>query len=215
MEVFGDLAKEYGLFIISDEVYREFVYDGAEHTSIMDIDGLEDRAIIADSISKRYSACGARIGCIVCKNKDVMTAALRFGQARLCPPLIEQHAVAAALRQPPEDYVIPTIEEYRKRRDVVYDAIKQIPGVVVKRPEGAFYMAPKLPVDDAEEFVTWILTDFSYDNSTVMLAPANGFYASPDKGIDEVRIAYVLNCERLSHAMEVLKEALNVYPGRK
>ncbi|MCP4230003.1 MAG: pyridoxal phosphate-dependent aminotransferase [bacterium] len=215
MEVFGDLACEYGLFIISDEVYREFVYDGVEHTSIMDIDGLDDRAIIADSISKRYSACGARIGCIVCKNKDVMTATLRFGQARLCPPLIEQYAVAAVLRQPPEEYVIPTIEEYRKRRDVVFDAITQIPGVVVKRPEGAFYMAPKLPVDDAERFVTWMLTDFSYDNSTVMLAPANGFYASPGKGVDEVRIAYVLNCERLKHAMEVLKEALNVYPWRK
>lgn len=214
VEMLGDIARERGLFVISDEVYREFTYDGTVHTSIMDIEGMGNRAIITDSISKRYSACGARIGCIASKNRDLMQAALRFGQARLSPPVIEQAATLAAVSQAPEEYVTPTIEEYRRRRDVVYDAVSKMPGVFVVKPEGAFYMVPEFPVDDAEKFVSWMLTDFEYEGSTVMLAPANGFYATPGAGVRQARIAYVLDVERLNHAMKALAAGLAAYPGR-
>jgi aspartate aminotransferase len=181
----------------------------------MDIDGMEDRAIITDSISKRYSACGARIGCIASKNRDIMQAALRFGQARLSPPVIEQAATLAAVSQSPEEYVTPTIEEYRRRRDVVFDAVNEMPGVFVVKPEGAFYMVPEFPVDDAEKFVSWMLTDFEYEGTTVMLAPADGFYATPGAGKKQARIAYVLDVEHLTHATEVLAAGLEAYPGRE
>ncbi len=215
VETVADVAKERGLFVISDEVYREFTYDGTVHTSIMDIDGMADRAIITDSISKRYSACGARIGCIASKNPDLMQAALHFGQARLSPPVIEQAATLAAVSQAPEEYITPTIEEYKRRRDVVFDAVSRMPGVFVVKPEGAFYIVPEFPVDDAEKFLSWMLTDFEHEGATVMLAPADGFYATPGAGTKQARIAYVLDVEHLAHAMDALAAGLAAYPGRE
>ncbi len=208
-----ELVLEYDLFFFSDEVYREFVYDGGKHHSVMHLNGLEDRAVLLDSISKRYSACGARIGCLVTKNKEILESSLRFGQARLCPPTMEQIAAIAAL-DTPQSYFDEVMDEYRQRRDVVFESLSKIPGVVGQKPPGAFYTIVKLPIDDADKFCTWLLQDFHDNNETVMLAPAGGFYATPGLGQNEVRIAFVLNTAAMKRSMEILEKALQVYPGR-
>ncbi len=209
------LAEKHDLFLLADEVYREFVYDGAHHHSILSLPGIGERAVVMDSISKRFSACGARIGCVVTRNPAILEAALKFGQARLSPPTLDMIAADAALVNTPPEYLQEVVNEYRARRDVVFEALEKIPGVEGLKPRGAFYTIVKLPVDDAEKFATWLLSDFDHNGETVMLAPANGFYATPGKGVDEVRIAFVLNLESMKRAMEILRVALEKYPGRK
>ena len=215
LRLVADLALRHNLYIISDEVYREFVYDGKKHVSMLTFADAADRVIVTDSISKRFSVCGARIGCLVSRNKDFMMAALRLGQARLSPPVVEEFAATAALQLEPAEYVTPMIATFESRRNTLFDLVAKIPGVVCQKPAGAFYMAPQLPVDDAEKFVSWMLTDFSCDGKTVMLAPANGFYATPGRGLNEARIAYVLNEDDLRGAMRCLAEGLASYPGRR
>ncbi len=212
MEMIAQIAKERDLFVLSDEVYREFIYEG-EHTSIMHIDGISDRAVLLDSVSKRFSACGARIGCLVSKNQAVVDAALRMGQARLCSPSIEQHGATAALSLP-KDYFDRMAAEYRRRRDTVYDELMKIQGVVCLKPNGAFYIMAKLPVADIEDFARWMLTDFNLDGETTMIAPGPGFYATPGKGQDEARIAYVLNVDDLKRAMRALAQGVETYSKR-
>ncbi|TET69312.1 MAG: pyridoxal phosphate-dependent aminotransferase [Candidatus Zixiibacteriota bacterium] len=209
LETLGELAIEHNLFLLSDEVYREFIYEGT-HTSVMSIPGIENRAILLDSISKRFSACGARIGCLASKNKEVVETALRFGQARLCPPSIEQHGAMAALSLK-EDYFRNMADEYRRRRDAVYEALMKIPGTVCKKPSGAFYIMAKLPVDDIEAFSQWMLTDFQFEGETTMIAPGPGFYATPGRGKDEARLAYVLKVEDLKKAMKALAVGIEKY----
>jgi len=209
-----DLAIKHNLFLLSDEVYREFTYDGQTHTSIMHLEGIDDRSIMLDSVSKRYSACGARIGMIVSRNKDVIQTALKFGMARLCPPTIEQIGVESGI-DTPKEYFDAVISEYTTRRNVMVDCLRAIPGVDAPLPKGAFYLIVRLPVDDADHFAQWLLSDFHVNNETVLLAPGNGFYATPGLGRDEVRIAYVLNERDIRKAMNILAEGLKVYPGRK
>lgn len=213
LETLKEIVLEHDLFLLTDEVYREFVYDGATHTSVMHLEGIDDRTIMLDSVSKRYSACGARIGMIVSKNRDVINATLKFGMARLCPPTIEQIGTEAGI-DTPQSYFDQVIQEYTERRDVMVQLLRQMPGVVAPNPKGAFYLVVKLPVDDADAFARWLLTDFDVDNETVMVAPANGFYSTAGLGQNEVRIAYVLNVEDIEKAMHILAEALKVYPGR-
>lgn len=213
MEALKSLVLKHDLFFFSDEVYREFIYDGAMYTSVMHLDGIEDRAVLLDSTSKRYSVCGARIGCLATHNREILDAGLRLGQARLCPPTMEQLAAKAAISTP-QSYFDEVISEYRKRRDVVFEELEKIPEVVALKPQGAFYTVVKLPVQDADDFSSWLLKEFNLDGETVMLAPANGFYATPGKGNDEVRIAFVLNAPAMKRSMEILREALKVYPGR-
>jgi aspartate aminotransferase len=214
MEALQALVLKHDLYFFSDEVYREFIYDGAEYTSVMHLKDLRERAVLLDSISKRYSVCGARIGCLITHNKKILDASLRLGQARLCPPTLEQIGAKAAVHTP-ASYFSEVISEYKQRRDVVFEELKRIPGVIALKPQGAFYTIVKLPVDDADKFSTWLLKEFHFQNETIMLAPANGFYATPTKGVDEVRIAFVLNAESMRRSMHILREALNVYPGRK
>lgn len=209
IEMLADIARERGLFLLSDEVYREFVYEG-EHTSIFDLPDVDEFAIMLDSISKRYSACGARIGNLVTKNKELHAAAVKFGQARLCSPTLEQIGAQAALKLGPE-YFRSVIGEYKRRRDVVYDGIKAIEGSVCLKSAGAFYTMAKLPISDSEEFARFMLEKFSVDKKTVMVAPGPGFYASPGKGYDECRIAYVLNTESLRDAMRILKLGVEAF----
>lgn len=209
-----DIVLEHDLFLLSDEVYREFVYDGGKAVSAMDFPEISDRVIMLDSISKRYSACGARIGMIVSKNKDVIDAALKFGMARLCPPTIEQIGAEAAVATP-QSYFDDVLREYTERRDVMVKLLRDMPGVTCPNPKGAFYIVVGLPVKDADDFAKWLLTDFDVDNETVMVAPANGFYSTPGLGQNEVRIAYVLNTMAIKKAMAILAAALKVYPGRK
>lgn len=213
MERLRKLVLEFDLFFFSDEVYREFVYDGKEHHSVLHLEGIDDRAVIMDSISKRYSACGARVGCLVTKNKDIIDTALRFGQARLCPPTMEQIAAIAAL-DTPQEYMDEVYAEYNARREAVFQALSNMPGVVGQKPPGAFYTIVKLPVDNADKFCTWLLEEFADNNETIMLAPAAGFYATPGLGQDEVRIAFVLNVAAMQRSMEILEKALQVYPGK-
>jgi len=214
LERIVDLALKHDLFIISDEVYKEFVYDGASHKSILEYDEVQDRAIIVDSISKRFSCCGARIGAVITRNQEVYQSLLKFAQARLCPPTVEQKMALAAYRMGRE-YFHPIREEYQRRRDVLYDGLKGIPGVVMHKPQGAFYIIVKLPIKDSEHFVRWMLTDFQLDNETVMVAPAQGFYSTPGKGKDEVRIAYVLKEKDLKKAIDVFKTGLKEYGMEK
>ncbi len=204
-----NLALKHNLFLLADEVYREYIYE-AEHISILSFDEISDRAIMLDSISKRFSACGARVGNLVSKNREVYKAALHLGQARLCSPTLEQAGAAAAydLR---DEYFNAMIDEYRRRRDVVYEGLMKIDGTVCINPGGAFYIMAKLPIDDAEKFSAFMLTDFSYEGKTVMMAPGPGFYASPGMGQSECRIAYVLNCEDLRDAMVILKKGIEAY----
>lgn len=213
LTMLGEIALENDIFLIGDEVYREFVYDGLKFTSLMDIPGIEDRVIICDSISKRYSACGARIGCVCSKNKDFMKTIMKFAQARLCAPTIEMIG-AAALVNTAKEYFQEVHHEYQKRRDIVYNALKNIPGVVCEKPMGAFYVVAKLPLDDAEDFAKWMLTDFNINNATTMVAPAAGFYATPGLGKDEVRLAYILKEEDLVAAMDILAKGIEAYNKR-
>lgn len=207
------LVKKHDIFLYADEVYREFCYDGAVPFSVMNLEGIEDNVIMIDSVSKRYSMCGARIGALISKNKEVMAAALKFGQARLSPPTIDQIAAEAALNTP-QSYFDNVVAEYVERRNIMVDGLNSIPGVFCPKPSGAFYCVAKFPVDDAEKFCQWLLEDFEFEGQTVMMAPANGFYATKGAGKNEARIAYVLNQESLKNAVICLREALKVYPGR-
>ena len=213
LEQLRDLVKKHDLFLFADEVYREFCYDGAVPFSVMNLDGIENNVIMIDSVSKRYSMCGARIGALISKNKEVMAAALKFGQARLSPPTIDQIAAEAALNTP-QSYFDNVVHEYVQRRNIMIQGLNSIPGVFCPNPSGAFYCVAKFPVDDAEKFCQWLLEDFSYEGQTVMMAPANGFYATKGAGLQEARIAYVLNQEDLKNAVICLEKALEVYPGR-
>ncbi|MBW1296823.1 pyridoxal phosphate-dependent aminotransferase [Aquimarina litoralis] len=210
----AELAIKYDLFLISDEVYREFVYDNSEHYSILQERKLNDHAIVVDSVSKRYSMCGARIGCLVSKNKEVMETAMKFAQARLSPPTLAQIASEAAL-EAPESYYNDTVAKYKERRDTLIKGLQQIPGVKVATPRGAFYCIAELPIEDADDFAKWLLDEFHVNNETVMLAPASGFYSSPNQGLNQVRIAYVLNRRDLKKAVNILKLALEKYTQKK
>ena len=209
----SEIVKKYDLYLFSDEVYREFCYDGLEHFSAMNLKGIEDNVIMMDSVSKRYSECGVRIGALVTRNKEVINTALKFAQARLSPPGLGQIVGEASIDTPP-GYFRDVYDEYIGRRDFMVDALNKIPGVYCPKPKGAFYTVVKLPVDDADRFAQWILEDFEYENQTVMMAPASGFYSSKGAGKNEVRIAYVLNRDDLAKAMETLEKALEAYPGR-
>ena len=213
IETLISICRDRGIFLIADEVYREFVYDGRSLRSVMTFPGLEQHTVLVDSVSKRYSMCGARVGNIVCRNRAFMDAILRFGQTRLCPPTVEQWA-CAALGEVEPGYIQSVIAEYQKRRDVVVDALAAVPGVLARKPEGAFYVCARLPVDDGNRFAEFLLKDFSLEGETVLVAPADGFYATPGLGKDEVRIAYVLEEAKLKRAMRILTAALAAYPGK-
>ncbi|TAI46762.1 pyridoxal phosphate-dependent aminotransferase [Flagellimonas allohymeniacidonis] len=206
----SELVKKHDLYLVADEVYREFTYDNTEHYSILEEPGLEKHAIVVDSVSKRYSMCGARIGCLVSKNKDVIQTALKFAQARLSPPTFAQIASEAAL-ETPQSYFDAVIEEYVERRNTLVDALQKIEGVRVAIPKGAFYCVVELPVTDADDFAQWLLEKFEMDGKTVMVAPAAGFYATPGLGKNQIRIAYVLEKEQLITAVNLLAEALKHY----
>lgn len=214
LDALRELVLKHDLFLFADEVYREFCYDGAEFISVMHLKGLSHNVVLLDSVSKRYSACGARIGALISKNKEVMAGALKFAQARLSPPTFGQVAAEAAI-DTPQSYFDDVKKEYVARRDFVIDALNKIEGVFCPKPQGAFYCIARLPVNDSDAFCQWLLEKFEYKNQTVMLAPATGFYSTPEAGKDEVRIAYVLKIEDLKNAMICLDEALKVYPGRK
>ncbi len=215
LEMLAGFCRDHGLFLIGDEAYREYIFDeDTQHVSVMNLAGIEDRAILVDSVSKRYSACGARVGCLVSRNKDIIAAGLKFGQARLCPPTVDQLAAMAAVKVP-DSYFKEMRREYTCRRDLVCEAISSIPGAVCVKPRGAFYVVAKLPIRDGEEFAKFMLEKFSVDNETVMVAPADGFYATPGKGKDEVRIAYVLNCLDLDKAMKILAAGVEAYNREK
>jgi aspartate aminotransferase len=208
-----EIVKKHDLFLFSDEVYREFCYDGAEHFSAMNLEGIENNVIMLDSVSKRYSECGVRIGALISKNKEVISIALRFAQARLSPPALGQ-IVGEASIETPDIYFKEVNREYTARRNFMVEALNKIPGVYCPLPKGAFYTVVKLPVDDADKFAQWLLEEFEYNNQTLMVAPASGFYSTPGYGRNEVRIAYVLKIDDLRNAVEVLAEALKVYPGK-
>ena len=214
LEQLATIVKKHDLYLFADEVYREFCYDGLKHFSTMQLKGIEQNVILFDSVSKRYSECGLRVGAIVTRNKEVMTAALKFGMARLCAPAIGQILAEASL-DTPADYFKDVYNEYIERRNFMVEALNKMPGVVCPMPKGAFYAVVKLPVDDADKFAQWLLEEFEYNKQTVMVAPASGFYSTPGLGKDEVRIAYVLKIEELRGAMETLAKALEIYPGRK
>ena len=212
MDMISAIVRKYDLALIADEVYREFVYDGA-YRSFGTMPELADNLIIIDSVSKRYSACGARIGCIISKNKELAKQIIKCCQGRLCSPILEQVG-AAALYTTPVSYLEEVNQEYKKRRDTIVAALKELPGVVASDPKGAFYIMVQLPVDDAEKFAIWTLENFAIDNETVMFAPGNGFYSDPELGVNEARLAYVLNCDDLKKAIYILGEALKAYPGK-
>tara|TARA_X000001036_G_scaffold347736_1_gene327960 strand:+ start:470 stop:1660 length:1191 start_codon:yes stop_codon:yes gene_type:complete len=204
------IVKKHNLFLIVDEVYREFTYDGVNHTSIMEFNGISKNAIVIDSVSKRYSMCGARIGCIISKNKEFLSTAMKFAQARLSPPSLAQIASTAAM-DTGNDYFEKIIEEYDKRRVVLINGLKDIPGVKVSKPKGAFYCVAELPVNDSEDFAKWLLESYNLNNKTIMIAPAGGFYSTPNTGKNQVRIAYVLNENDLKDSIEILKKGLTEY----
>jgi aspartate aminotransferase len=212
LETLRNIVKKHDLYLIADEVYREFCYDGKKHYSIFNLSGIDDNAIVIDSVSKRYSMCGARIGAFISKNKSLMATALKYAQARLSPPTLGQIAGEAALLTP-QSYFDNVVSEYVERRNIVIEGLNAIEGVKCPNPGGAFYAVAELPVDNAEKFCQWLLEEFEYNNQTIMLAPAAGFYATKGLGEKEVRIAYVLNIDSLKNAIECLKQALNVYEG--
>lgn len=213
LEQLKTLVQKYDLFLLSDEVYREFCYDGKQYTSVLHLEGIENNTILLDSISKRYSACGARIGAMISKNKEVMAAAMKFAQARLSPPTFGQIGAEAALNTP-DSYFTEVINEYTARRDYLIDALNAMPGVFCPKPSGAFYCIARLPIDNADKFCQWMLESFSHNNGTVMMAPATGFYSTPGAGHNEVRLAYVLKKSDLEAAMSCLAEGLKQYPGK-
>ncbi len=210
LEQLRDLVLKYNLFLYADEVYREFMYEGAVPFSVMNLEGLDNHAIMIDSVSKRYSMCGARIGAMISRNAELMSAALKFGQARLSPPTFGQWASMAAL-ETPQSYFDGVVEEYVKRRDTLVDGLNAIPGVRCPKPQGAFYCIAELPIDDSDRFCQWMLEKFEQNGQTVMMAPATGFYATPGSGKNQVRLAYVLNVNDLKNAVECLKVALTEY----
>jgi aspartate aminotransferase len=214
LELLKEIVKKHDLFLLSDEVYREFCYDGKEYVSVMHLEGIDNNVILLDSISKRYSACGARIGALISKNKEVMAGAMKFAQARLSPPTFGQIGGEAALNTP-ASYFEKVNKEYVARRNFVIEKLNKMEGVFCPKPSGAFYCIARLPIDNADTFCQWLLEKFSHNKETVMLAPATGFYSTSGAGMDEVRIAYVLNLQDLEKAMICLNEALLVYPGRK
>ena len=213
LEILRDIVLKHDLFLFADEVYREFAYDGHVHYSVLSLEGLNDHAVVIDSTSKRYSMCGIRIGCIVSKNKEVISTALKFAQARLSPPTFGQVAAEAAL-QTPKSYFDKVSSEYLSRRDLLVDSLNKIDGVICPKPKGAFYAIAQLPVDNADKFAQWLLEDFDFNGATLMVAPAEGFYSTPGEGLKQVRIAYVLNKESLIMAIKCLEVALKIYPGR-
>ncbi len=212
--ILQDIVKKHDLYLFADEVYREFCYDGKQHTSALELEEIAENVVVIDSVSKRYSMCGVRIGAFVSKNKTLVATALKYAQARLSPPTLGQIAGEAALKTPPS-YFETVVEEYIQRRNLIVKGLNKIPGVECPNPGGAFYCVAKFPVDDTEKFCQWLLEEFSYENQTVMMAPAAGFYATKGLGKQEARIAYVLNTEALKNALKVLEEALKVYPGTK
>jgi aspartate aminotransferase len=213
LELLKQLVLKYDLFLLSDEVYREFCYDGKEYVSVMHLQGIDNNVVLLDSISKRYSACGARIGAMISKNKEVIATAMKFAQARLSPPTFGQIGAEAALNTP-KTYFEKVKKEYVERRDFVIEALNKMDGVFCPKPSGAFYCIARLPIDDADKFCQWLLESFECEGQTVMLAPATGFYSTPGSGINEVRLAYVLNKTDLKNAMTCLEKALQVYPGK-
>ena len=213
MNQIRDLVRKYDLYLFSDEVYREFIYTGSPYISACHLDGIEQNVVLIDSFSKRYSECGIRVGALITKNKQVRQAVMKFCQARLSPPLIGQ-LVAEASLDAPQEYTREVYDEYVERRKCLIDGLNRIPGVYSPIPMGAFYTVAKLPVDDAERFCAWCLNEFEYEEQTVMMAPATGFYTTPGAGVDQVRIAYVLKKEDLEQALVVLRKALEAYPGR-
>ncbi|HEX2968409.1 MAG TPA: pyridoxal phosphate-dependent aminotransferase [Bacteroidales bacterium] len=208
-----DIVLKHDLYLFSDEAYREFCYDGCGHFSAMQLEGMEKNIVMVDSVSKRYSECGIRIGALISKNKEIITTALKFAQARLSPPGLGQIAAEASI-DTPQSYFAEVNHEYTARRNFMVDALNRMPGVYCPKPKGAFYTVVKLPIDDCDRFARWLLEEFKYNNQTVMVAPASGFYSDPCLGKNEVRIAYVLKIDDLKNAMLVLAEALKVYPGR-
>lgn len=213
LELLRDIVKKYDLYLFSDEVYREFCYDGRQHFSVMNLEGIDENVVLLDSISKRYSACGVRIGVLISRNKEVISIATKFAQARLSPPTFGQIAGEEAINTPPV-YLENVLKEYVKRRDIVVNSINKMKGCFCPNPGGAFYAVASLPIDDSDKFCQWLLEHFNHNGQTVMLAPATGFYATPGRGKNEVRISYVLNLQDLRNSMECLEEALKVYPGR-
>ncbi|MBK9192206.1 MAG: pyridoxal phosphate-dependent aminotransferase [Crocinitomicaceae bacterium] len=213
LEKLRDVVKKHDLFLFADEVYREFCYDGAQPFSVMNLSGIDQNVVLIDSVSKRYSMCGARVGALISRNKEVMSTALKFAQARLSPPTFGQIAGEAALNTP-QSYFDEVISEYVERRNILVDGLNKIPGVFCPKPKGAFYCVARFPVDDADKFCQWLLEDFSFENQTVMMALASGFYATKGLGKNEARIAYVLEKSALKNAVKCLEEALKVYPGR-
>ncbi len=214
LEELAKIVKKYDLYLYSDEVYRRYCYDGLQHFSVMNLKGIEQNVILFDSFSKRYSECGIRVGALITRNKEILTTAMRFAMARLCPPALGQIAAEASL-DTPEEYFVNVRKEYIERRNFMVDALNKMPGVVCPMPKGAFYSIVRLPVDDADKFAQWLLEEFDYNGQTVMVAPASGFYDTPGLGKDEVRIAYVLKISELKKAMETLAMALKAYPGAK
>ena len=213
LETLRDIVIKHDLFLFADEVYREFCYDGNTHHSVLNIEGLEQHAVVIDSTSKRYSMCGIRVGCMISKNKELMATALKFAQARLSPPTFGQVAGEAALSTP-QSYFDEVSTEYVQRRDLLIEGLNKIEGVICPKPKGAFYCIAQLPVDNADKFAQWLLEEFDYEGKTLMVAPAAGFYSTPNTGTNQVRIAYVLNQEALTQAIVCLEKALEVYPGR-
>lgn len=214
IQAVADFCRDHDLFFVSDEVYREFVYDGHKATSALDIAGMDDRVVVVDSLSKRFSACGIRLGCLVSKNAEVIASVLRAAQGRLSPPGLAQ-VLALGMSEIGEDYYASVRAEYQKRRDVIFEELMKIPDVFLRKPEGAFYVVARLPVTDSDDFARFLLEEFSFDGATVMVAPAAGFYATPGLGSDEVRMAYVLNADDLRKAIQALGEGLKAYAKRR
>ncbi|MBD3369910.1 aminotransferase class I/II-fold pyridoxal phosphate-dependent enzyme [Candidatus Fermentibacteria bacterium] len=211
VESLADLASRHDLFLMADEVYRDFTFDGRTHYSILELPGMEDRTIVMDSISKRFSSCGARLGDVITRNAELMSCLVKFGQARLCPPTLPQYGAAKIYSELGRDYFDRMIKTYQRRRDVLIEELGDIEGIFFQKPEGAFYATIRIPVEDSDLFSSWLLTDFNIDGSTTMVAPAAGFYATPGLGKDEIRIAYVLNEEHMRMALRIVKQGLEEY----